>query len=163
MMHDEGHEKRFRHPDMHESTATSSAVLVRTGLFLLGGLGMLLLGSAVQPRFKSSKIEPEEQRMLFPELSDASKAASLEIVSYDDELSTLHPFKVMQSGGVWVLPAHQNYPADAKEQLAAAATALVDLKMLDVVSYVKELNDTGHVILTLVKICLSIITTPNNL
>jgi len=134
MMHDEGHEKRFRHPDMHESTAASSTVLVRTGLFLLGGLGMLLLGSAVQPRFKSSKIEPEEQRVLFPELSDASKAASLEIVSYDDELSTLHPFKVMQSGGVWVLPAHQNYTADAKEQLAAAATALVDLKMLDVVS-----------------------------
>jgi hypothetical protein len=108
--------------------------MVRTGLFLLGGLGMLLLGAAVQPRFKSSKIEPEEQRVLFPELSDASKAASLEIVSYDDELSTLHPFKVLQSGGVWVLPAHQNYPADAKEQLAAAATALVDLKMLDVVS-----------------------------
>jgi len=134
MMHDEGHEKRFRHPDLHESTAASSSVMVRTGLFLLGGLGMLLLGAAVQPRFKSSKIEPEEQRMLFPELSDASKAASLEIVSYDDELSTLHPFKVLQSGGVWVLPAHQNYPADAKEQLAAAATALVDLKMLDVVS-----------------------------
>jgi hypothetical protein len=134
MMHDEGHEKRFRHPDMHESTAASSSVLVRTGLFLLGGLGMLLLGSSMQPRFKSSKIEPEEQRVLFPELSDASKAASLEIVSYDDELSTLHPFKVLQSGGVWVLPAHQKYPADAKEQLAAAATALVDLKMLDVVS-----------------------------
>jgi hypothetical protein len=134
MMHDEGHEKRFRNPDMHESTAASSSVLVRTGLFLLAGLGMLLLGSAVQPRFKSSKIEPEEQRVLFPELSDASKAASLEIVSYDDELSTLHPFKVLQSGGVWVLPAHQKYPADAKEQLAAAATALVDLKMLDVVS-----------------------------
>jgi hypothetical protein len=134
MMHDEGHEKRFRHPDMYESAAASSSVMVRTGLFLLGGLGMLLLGAAVQPRFKSSKVEPEEQRVLFPELSDASKAASLEIVSYDDELSTLHPFKVLQSGGVWVLPAHQNYPADARDQLAAAATALVDLKMLDVVS-----------------------------
>ncbi len=140
MMHDEGHEKRFRHPDnpvnpvMDEPPAGLSPVIIRTGLFLLGGLGMLLLGSAVQPRFKSSKVEPEEQRVLFPELSDASKAASLEIVSYDDELSTLHPFKVLQSGGVWVLPAHQNYPADAKDQLAAAATALVDLKMLDVVS-----------------------------
>ena len=133
MTHDDGHEKRFRHPDLYEST-TSSTVLIRTGIFLLGGLGMLLLGAAVQPRFKSSKVEPEEQRVLFPELSDASKAASLEIVSYDDELSTLHPFKVLQSGGVWVLPAHQNYPADAKEQLAAAATSLVDLKMLDVVS-----------------------------
>jgi hypothetical protein len=134
MMHDEGHEKRFRNPEMDESPAGLSPVILRTGLFLLGGLGMLLLGSAVQPRFKSSKVEPEEQRVLFPELSDASKAASLEIVSYDDELSTLHPFKVLQSGGVWVLPAHQNYPADAKEQLAAAATSLVDLKMLDVVS-----------------------------
>lgn len=137
MMHDKGHEKRFQHPDnpvMDEPPAGLSPVIIRTGLFLLGGLGILLLGSAVQPRFKSSKVEPEEQRMLFPELSDASKAASLEIVSYDDELSTLHPFKVLQSGGVWVLPAHQNYPADAKEQLAAAATALVDLKMLDVVS-----------------------------
>ena len=134
MMYEEGREKRFRHPDMDETPAGLSPVMLRTGLFLLGGLGMLLLGVAVQPRFKSSKVEPEEQRVLFPELSDASKAASLEIVSYDDELSTLHPFKVVQSGGVWVLPAHQNYPADAKEQLAAAATALVDLKMLDVVS-----------------------------
>ncbi|NCY03743.1 MAG: DUF4340 domain-containing protein, partial [Planctomycetia bacterium] len=102
--------------------------------FLLGGAGMLALGYAVQPRFQSTAVAPEEQRVLFPDLSDASKAASLEIVSYDDELSTLHPFKVLQSGGVWVLPAHQNYPADAKEQLAAAATSLVDLKMLDVVS-----------------------------
>jgi hypothetical protein len=137
MMHDEGHEKRFRHPDnpvMDEPPAGLSPAMLRTGLFLLGGVGILLLGTAVQPRFKSSKVEPEEQRVLFPELSDASKAASLEIVSYDDELSTLHPFKVLQSGGVWVLPAHQNYPADAKEQLAAAATSLVDLKMLDVVS-----------------------------
>ena len=134
MNHDDTHEKRFRQVDEHESGGFLTPVLLRTGMFLLGGLGILLVGAAVQPRFKSVKVEPEEQRVLFPELSDASKAASLEIVSYDDELSTLHPFKVMQSGGVWVLPAHQNYPADAKEQLAAAATALVDLKMLDLVS-----------------------------
>jgi hypothetical protein len=121
-------------PDADEQGGGLSPTLRRTALFVLAGAGMLMLGAAVQPRFKTAKIEPEEQRMLFPELADAAKAASLEIVSYDDELSTLHPFKVIQSGGVWVLPAHQNYPADAKEQLAAAATALVDLKMLDVVS-----------------------------
>ena len=121
-------------PDADEGGGGLSSTLRRTALFVLAGAGMLMFGAAVQPRFKSAKIEPEEQRMLFPELADAAKAASLEIVSYDDELSTLHPFKVIQSGGVWVLPAHQNYPADAKEQLAAAATALVDLKKLDVVS-----------------------------
>ena len=130
----DGRANRFRQVDEQESGGGLTPVMLRTALFLLGGVGMLLIGAAVQPRFKSTTVEPEEQRVLFPELSDASKAASLEIVSYDDELSTLHPFKVMQSGGVWVLPAHQNYPADAKEQLAAAATALVDLKMLDVVS-----------------------------
>lgn len=125
---------RFRQEEEQRAGEGLSPVLLRTGLFLLGGLGVLVLGSAVQPRFKSAKVESEEQRVLFPELADSSKAASLEIVSYDDELSTLHPFKVQQSGGVWVLPDHQNYPADAKDQLAAAATALVDLKMLDVVS-----------------------------
>jgi hypothetical protein len=72
--------------------------------------------------------------VLFPELSDAAKAASLEILTYDDELATLKPFKVVQSGGVWVLPSHDNYPADAKDQLAAAATELVDRPVLDVVS-----------------------------
>jgi len=71
MSHDDGHVKRLRNPELYEST-TSSAVLIRTGLFLLGGLGMLLLGAAVQPRFKSAKVEPEEQRVLFPELSDAA-------------------------------------------------------------------------------------------
>ena len=131
---DEGRERRERPADDDAARGGSSAVMLRTALFLLGGAGMLALGYAVQPRFQSTAVAPEEQRVLFPDLSDASKAASLEIVSYDDELSTLHPFKVLQSGGVWVLPAHQNYPADAKEQLAAAATSLVDLKMLDVVS-----------------------------
>jgi hypothetical protein len=111
-----------------------SPVMRKTALFLLGGVGMLLLGATVQPRFKRPKTEADEQRVLFPELSDASKAASLEIVKYDEELATLAPFKVVQSGGVWVLPSHQNYPADAKDHLAAAATELVDVKALDVVS-----------------------------
>jgi len=132
--------------DAHESRGSQSSALLRTAVFLLGGLAMLAVGITAQPRFQSAKVEPEEQRVLFPELSESSKAASLEIVSYDDELSTLHPFKVMQSGGVWVLPAHQNYPADAKDQLAAAATALVDLKMLDVVSQSPGDHETYGVI-----------------
>ena len=132
-----------------ESATTAgglSPVMQRTALFLLGGMGMLLLGAAVQPRFKSRAEKPAEERVLFPELSDAAKAASLEIVKYDEELATLAPFKVVQSGGVWVLPAHQNYPADAKDHLAAAATELVDLKALDVVSTSPADHETFGVI-----------------
>ena len=104
----------------------------KTALFLLGGFGLFLLGAAVQPRFVGGKVEPESQRILFPELADATKAASLEIVSFDEELATLKPFKVVQTNGVWSLPSHDNYPADAREQLAAAATELVDRPILSV-------------------------------
>ncbi|MFM7292062.1 MAG: hypothetical protein ACKO6B_12650 [Planctomycetia bacterium] len=72
-----GRERRFHHEDEEQAVGPLSPVMLRTGLFLLGGLGMLLLGIAAQPRFKSTTVEPEAQRVLFPELSDASKAASL--------------------------------------------------------------------------------------
>lgn len=132
--------------NVQDSKDGLSATMRRTLLFLAGGIGSLMLGIWAQPRFTPRKTETAEQRVLFPELSDASKAASLEIVKYDEELATLAPFKVVQSGGVWVLPSHQNYPADAKDHLAAAATELVDVKSLDVVSTSPADHETFGVI-----------------
>lgn len=110
----------------------------RTVTFLVAGLGLLALGAWLQMRpalrSRDATSETAEGKPLFPELTDAAKAASLEIVSFDEDTATLAPFKVVKSGGVWVLPSHQNYPADAKDQLAAAATELVDRPIVDVVS-----------------------------
>ena len=115
-----------------------SPAMRRTAGFLAVGVGLLLLGGwlNVQPSLRQRAVvgEAEQAKVLFPELADATKAASLEIVSFDDETATLKPFKVVRSGGVWVLPSHENYPADAKDQLAAAATELIDRPVLDVVS-----------------------------
>ena len=117
-----------------ETRKTSDTAMRRTAVFVVAGLLLFGLGWAVQPRFKPAIVESAAERVLFPALTDAEKASSLEIIRYDDELATLYPFKVIKSGGVWVLPSHQNYPADAKDQLAAAATELVDLKTLDEVT-----------------------------
>ncbi len=110
----------------------------RTAVFLAVGLGLLLAGGWLQlrPTLRSRGVTAETAvgKPLFPELSDPAKAASLEILSFDEDTATLSPFKVVKSGGVWVLPSHQNYPADAKDQLAAAATELVDRPILAVVS-----------------------------
>ncbi|MFM7138649.1 MAG: DUF4340 domain-containing protein, partial [Planctomycetota bacterium] len=110
----------------------------RTVTFLAMGLGLLAAGAWLQmrPALKSPEVTAEmtEGKPLFPELTDAAKAASLEIVSFDEDTATLAPFKVVKSGGVWVLPSHQNYPADAKDQLAAAATELVERPIMDVIS-----------------------------
>jgi hypothetical protein len=115
-----------------------SAAMVRTAAFLAAGVGLLAIGSWVnlRPALRSRDATSETAvgKPLFPDLSDASKAASLEIVSFDEDTATLSPFKVVKSGGVWVLPSHQNYPADAKDQLAAAATELVDRPIVDLVS-----------------------------
>ena len=115
-----------------------SNATVRTATFLAVGLALLAVGSWLQlrPALESRELTTETAvgKPLFPELSDAAKAASLEIVSFDEDTATLSPFKVVKSGGVWVLPSHQNYPADAKDQLAAAATELVDRPIVDLVS-----------------------------
>ncbi|MFM8734188.1 MAG: DUF4340 domain-containing protein [Pirellulales bacterium] len=119
------------------SAGGMSATMRRTATFLGVGAGLLLLGSwlTLRPTLRQRAPAGEEQvKILFPELADPAKAASLEIVSFDDETATLKPFKVVKSGGVWVLPSHDNYPADAKDQLAAAATELVERPVLDVVS-----------------------------
>jgi hypothetical protein len=137
---------RVRRRVEEDAGGVSRGIWGRTSLFLLGGLGMLLLGWLAQPRYQSREVKPEAERILFPELSDVQKAASLEVVKYDEELATLQPFKVVQAGGVWVLPSHQNYPADARDHLAAAATELVDLESLDVVSSSAADHETYGVI-----------------
>jgi hypothetical protein len=125
--------KQTRHTAAGGASGASTTI-GRTALFLLGGLGVFLLGAAVQPRTPVAKVKSEEERILFPELSDAAKAASLDIVSFDEALAAIKSFKVAQADGVWVLPAHESYPADAKDQLAAAATELIDRPLLDEVT-----------------------------
>jgi hypothetical protein len=110
----------------------------RTAAFLAAGLGLLAVGGWLQmrPGLRSREATTETVRgkPLFPDLSDEAKAASLEIVSFDEDTAELDPFKVVKTGGVWVLPSHQNYPADAKDQLAAAATELIDRPIVDLIS-----------------------------
>ena len=122
----------------HEHTPGAAAAFRRTATFLAVGAGLLLLGGwlNLRPALRQRAVvgDAEQAKVLFPDLADPGKAASLEIVSFDDATATLKPFKVVRSEGVWVLPSHENYPADAKDQLAAAATELIDRPVLDVVS-----------------------------
>jgi hypothetical protein len=110
----------------------------RTAVFVGAGLALLAVGAWLQLRpalrYRETAAAGAVTKYLFPEFTDAAKAASLAIVSFDEDTATIRPFKVLKSGGVWALPSHQNYPADAREQLAAAATELIDRPVLDVVS-----------------------------
>ncbi|GAB6164678.1 hypothetical protein JCM19992_06780 [Thermostilla marina] len=78
--------------------------------------------------------ETMRNKTLFPKFQRALDAAELEIIEFDPDTAAIIPFKVAQIDGKWSIPSHENYPADAKDHLAAAATSLIGLKVLDVVT-----------------------------
>ncbi len=74
----------------------------------------------------------EVGKKLFPKFTDPLAAKSLEVVTYDEDNATISDFRVAQLNDVWSIPSHNNYPADAKEHMAQAATALLDIEILHV-------------------------------
>ncbi len=97
---------------------------------------LVTLGAAWFSRPKPIGVDVPDQvgQVLFPDFKDPYDAKNMKIVEYDEELGELSEFEVAQKNGLWVIPSHHDYPADAEESLAAAANLLVDLKVINVVS-----------------------------
>ncbi len=81
-------------------------------------------------------VAPSEElgQPLFPDFKDSSAARVLEIVNANEELGTRSDLKVSLVDGLWVLPTHGNYPADAANKIRDAATELVGLTVVGVAS-----------------------------
>ncbi len=71
-------------------------------------------------------------KTLFPDFTDPLSANRLEITQYNDETGETVRFEVAQVDGIWSIPSHENYPADAAEHLGKVARELFELKILDV-------------------------------
>ena len=107
---------------MNESTKTA----------LIVGLGVLLLFGGIYflPSKADFTTESKVGEVLFPELKDGNEAQGMEIVSFDENAGKHKTFAVKNLNGRWVLPSHNNYPADKKQQLVDAASSLVNLTVL---------------------------------
>ena len=64
----------------------------------------------------------------FPGFNDPTMAQSLEVIDFDEETATAHPFKVQVQNGLWSIPSHYNYPADAEQQLSQISAAIIALR-----------------------------------
>ena len=115
---------------MNENKKTLAFVAVAACVVLAALISM--------PRQSTSPTDDLRGKLLFPDFKDPLSITSLEIVEYDEETATLQKFLVHQTevkGKTrWTIPSHDNYPADAKEQVASAATSLMGLKILEVAS-----------------------------
>ncbi len=61
----------------------------------------------------------------YPDFTDPTKARSLRVVSYNEDSATLKVFNVEFKDGVWKIPSHHDYPADAEAELAETAASVV--------------------------------------
>ena len=50
------------------------------------------------------------------------------MIAYDEEQATAEPLKVEFRNGRWIMPSHDDYPAEAGDRLAKTAGALLGLK-----------------------------------
>jgi hypothetical protein len=101
---------------------------------LVAGMALLVAWEPWRPAPADTSVPERVGEKLFPNFENPLAAKSLEVVTFNESDATLRDFKVAQENGVWSIPSHSGYPADAKDHMAKAATALMDIKVLGVVS-----------------------------
>jgi len=107
----------------------------KTGLFCIVGALMLAVGLFLSwPNAERVETSVTPGKPLFESFQDPLAAASLKMVTFDEEQGQVDTFEVRRDRetGVWSIPSRKGYPADAVEQMKDAANALVGLQILDV-------------------------------
>ena len=64
----------------------------------------------------------------YEEFTSSAKASSLEVNAIDAEELTLQQFSVKNENGVWRIPSHHNYPAEAAARLAETASSVIGIE-----------------------------------
>lgn len=107
----------------------------KTASFCVAAVAALAIAAvAAWPRRVSEPQASLVGQPLFEEFTDPLSAASLEIITFNEEEGRPAKFEVGKQGDseLWTIKSHGGYPADALDQMRDAATALVGLKILDV-------------------------------
>jgi hypothetical protein len=91
-------------------------------------LGSLVAAIVMRPVEIPPAVFQDTGELLFPKFTDPAQAASLEVIGYDETGARATTFKVEQKAGRWVIPSHNDYPADGAERMGKAAASFIDAK-----------------------------------
>lgn len=108
--------------------------LKTTLLFLAGAAVLTAAAVIVDPGARTPDVFDDQGELFFPEFTDPQAPKAIEIIDYDADTATATPLKVEFRDDKWVLPSHNDYPADAEQRLADTAGAVIELKKDIVVS-----------------------------
>lgn len=121
--------------------------ILKTTIFMVVALVALVLGIVTHlPPRDEDVANDVVGKTLFAQFKPEA-AKSLEIIEYDpDALTPTKHFKVAQDKGLWVIPSKEGYPADASQQLADAAAAVMNATKLNIESEDPRDHETYGVI-----------------
>lgn len=103
----------------------------RTLVFCGVAVVLAVLAFVTAPKRITPDAFLDQGEVLFPEFTDPNAARTLEVIGYDEETGSAVPFKVTYKGGIWTIPSHHDYPADAKDRLAETAAGVIGIKKDD--------------------------------
>ena len=106
----------------------------KTMAFVAVALVALLAGWATRPAPAKLDVDSLIGADLTKGFTDPGEAKRLKIVEFDEDSATLREFEVAEEDGLWTIPSKSGYPADAKRQMAEAATSLMNREILAVAS-----------------------------
>ncbi len=94
-----------------------------------GGIALLVgvLALVTAPRRATPDAFFDIGEPFFPEFTDPSAATTLEVIEFDEATAAATPFKVTNQNGLWMIPSHHGYPADAEDRLAQTAAGVIDI------------------------------------
>jgi hypothetical protein len=99
-----------------------------TTILVAIALGSAALAWSMRPKELEAASFEDTGDPLFPGFSDPTLATSLEVVTWDEKSAKVQRFSVEQKQGRWVIPSHNDYPADATERMGKAAASFIDTK-----------------------------------
>jgi hypothetical protein len=102
----------------------------KTGLFVVAAVVIAAGAWLMVPRPPKHAAEEVAGQLLFPDFTDPLAVTRMEIMRFDPAGRKCLPFEVAQVKNRWAIPSHGDYPADAKEHLAEAATSVMGLKAI---------------------------------
>ena len=100
----------------------------KTGVFLGVAAVLLALTLLTAPGSGRTDRFSDEGELFFPEFTAPDQATALEVFEVNEQEVTGRVFKVQMKDGLWTIPSHYDYAADAKDRMAEAAGMLIALR-----------------------------------
>jgi hypothetical protein len=96
---------------------------------ILGAAAVLAVFATISgPRAVKQDLFSDQGELFFPAFTDPNTAVELEVTQFSAEQATASVFGVRRDkNGMWTIPSHFGYPADAKDRMGKAAAMLIGL------------------------------------